>query len=98
MPLDPRTFASSAVAFAGVEDLYHNAAEQVSSTRSDLQSEASQYKGQAGEAFYNLINNLFDSAQTVSDQMGVSSNLGSWSARIAESGLQTQVFVVGLWQ
>jgi hypothetical protein len=96
--VDPRTFGSAGAAFDGVENLYHDAFVYFYDTSNDLQSQASQYKGQAGEAFYNLINNLFTSAQSISFQMGSSLDPNSYGGRLAQSGTDTHTFVVGLWQ
>jgi hypothetical protein len=96
--VDPRGFFSASIAYEGAEDLYMTAAEYFNSTKSDLQSEASQYKGQAGEAFHNLVDNLFRSTQWISDQMGVSFHPRSYSASIGRAGADTATFVMGLWQ
>ena len=96
--VDPRTFGSAAQAFFGVQDFYLNAATYFKQTHSDLQSEASQYKGQGGEAFDKLINNLFTTADSIYGQMGYSESPSSYGGMLTGSGNDTATFVVGLWQ
>jgi hypothetical protein len=96
--VDPRTFGSAAAAFDVIQDFYLNAADYFYSTSDGLKSEASQFKGQAGEAFYNLINNLFASAESISAQMGNSLDPNGYGGRFAQSASDTATFVVGLWQ
>jgi hypothetical protein len=69
MAVDPKTFWSASVAMNGVQDFYFNAANQFSNITLDLNSEAGQFKGAAGDAFYQLMGNLNSIAQQIYSQI-----------------------------
>jgi hypothetical protein len=96
--VDPRTFGSAAEAFGGVEDMYLNASGYFYARGSNLNSEASHFQGQAGQAFYNLINDLFTATESIQRELGSSLSPTSYSGRLEQSGDDTATFVVGLWQ
>jgi hypothetical protein len=73
--------------YSNKRDFYLNAMSCFYTASQDLKDEASQFKGQAGEAFYNLINNLFTVAESVSGQLGNSLSTRSYCARFAQSGV-----------
>jgi hypothetical protein len=93
--VDPRTFGSAAVALNGVENLYLNASDTLNTMAADLNSEASEYQGEAGQAFYQLINNLYTSANSIYTQM---TSPSSYSGAVGQSGTDTANFVLSIWQ
>jgi hypothetical protein len=94
--LDPKDFASAAAAIQGVEGLYGNAGAAFGIIEMGLNSEASEFKGQAGQAFYQLIDNLNTYAQSIYTQMTPSVG-GSYSDLISAAGQEVKTFVLGLW-
>jgi hypothetical protein len=96
--LDPRTFGTAAVALGAVEDMYLNATNFFYGKASELNSEASQFRGQAGEAFYEIVQNLYTAASTAYEEMGNSESPTSYSGRFLQSGADTTNFVLGVWQ
>src|SRR5215472_4081366 len=95
--VDPKTFHTASVALAGAEDFYQRTAGTFNTMVSDLSSEASQYKGQAGEAFAHLIHNLYSTANSVSSQMGLSTSASSYSGKLSQAGDDSWNFIVGIW-
>jgi hypothetical protein len=94
--VDPKDFATIAVALGGVQGFYLNASDAFDNITSGLKSEAGQYKGAAGETFYNLMSNLNIASQSIYTQM-VPSSGSSYSGMVGQSGTDTWNFVVGLW-
>src|ERR1700683_4507100 len=98
--VDPRTFASAEWAFSDAQEFYQSAADTFSIVGSDLQSEANQFQGDAGQAFYNLIDNLYDATRTISSQIGnyTPAQPNSYAQLIGGAGVKTPNFVNGIWQ
>lgn len=101
--IDPRTFGTAAVALGAVENMYLNAKDFFYNTASNLNSEASQFQGQAGEAFYEIIQNLYTAASKAYDQMAgnpdyLGSHPNSYGGRFAKGNLDSGEFVMGIWQ
>jgi hypothetical protein len=98
--VDPRTFGSAEWAFSDAQEFYQDATETFNSVGSGLQSEASQFQGDAGQAFYNLIDHLYDATQTISAQIGRFSPAqpNSYAQLIAGAAVNTINFVNGIWQ
>src|SRR5579875_589453 len=94
--VDPRDFYSVAAALYGVEELYFNASDTFDDIAGELKSEASHYKGAAGETFYNLISNLNTASQSIRNQMVPSLN-SSYGDRLTDSGNEVGQFLLGLW-
>ena len=102
--IDPRTFSTASVALAYVEDMYLNATNFFSSMADDLNSEASQFQGQAGEAFYQIIQNLYTAASKISSEMGKPNTPNSYSGMFSEAASMADGFLwdictaVGYWE
>jgi hypothetical protein len=94
--LDPKDFASASVAVNGVQSFYANAAATFSNIDAGLNSEASEFQGQAGQAFYQLTSNLNTAAQSILSQMAPSSG-ASYASTIGDAGINAANFVVGLY-
>jgi hypothetical protein len=96
--LDPRDFATTSAAVQGVQSLYAEAVVAFGILDLGLNSEASEFKGAAGEAFYQLIDNLNTNAESIYTQMmrGVDPG-GTYAAQLGGSGQAASDFVVGLW-
>jgi hypothetical protein len=93
--LDPKDFNTAAVALEGVQGFYNTASDMFNNITSGLNSEASQYQGAAGDAFYQIVSNLNTSAQSIYAQMSKGS--GGYGGMMGQSGADTANFVVGLW-
>ena len=96
--LDPRDFATTSAAVQGVQSLYAEAVVAFGILDQGLNSEASEFKGAAGEAFYQLIDNLNTNAESIYTQMmrGVDPG-GTYAGQLGGSGQAVSDFVVGLW-
>jgi hypothetical protein len=96
--LDPRDFATTSAAVQGVQSLYAEAVVAFGILDLGLNSEAAEFKGAAGEAFYQLIDNLNTNAESIYTQMmrGVDPG-GTYAAQLGGSGQAASNFVVGLW-
>jgi hypothetical protein len=94
LKVDPRTFADAQYAMSDVEDLYGNVTGQVGGMAAGLSSEASQFKGKAGEAFYQLIQNLHTAAGSAFSQMD---GPPSYSQLIENAGTAVTNFLTGIW-
>jgi hypothetical protein len=93
--LDPKDFNTAAVALEGVQGFYNTASYTFDNIASGLNSEASQYQGAAGDAFYQIVSNLNTAAQSIYAQMSKGS--GGYGGMMGQSGADTANFVVGLW-
>jgi len=93
--LDPKDFNTVAVALEGVQEFYNAASYAFSNIAGGLNSEASQYQGAAGDAFYQIVSNLNTAAQSIYAQMSEGS--GGYAGMMGQSGGDTANFVVGLW-
>ncbi len=94
--VDPKDFASIAMALEGVQDFYLNAVREFGHVTYELKGEAAKYKGAAGEAFYQLMSNLNTTAQSIFHQM-VPPGGTSYAGMVGQSGTDTTNFVIGLW-
>ena len=94
--VDPKDFASIAVALEGVQDFYLNAAQEFGDITNGLKGEAAKYKGAAGEAFYQLMSNLNTTAQSIFHQMAPPGGT-SYAGMVGQSGTDTTNFVIGVW-
>lgn len=94
--LDPRDFAGTATAVQGVEGLFGVSAVEFGSLGMGLNSEAGQFKGAAGEAFAQLINNLNTYAESIYSQMSPAPG-AAWSDLLNDNAQEIITFFTGLW-
>ena len=93
LALDPRTFYAASAEVAGVEQFFNTASGQFNNLATALQGEASQFKGQAGQAFYQLIDNLYQAANQSYTQM----TNPDYANLISSGGDQAAQFILTLW-
>jgi hypothetical protein len=84
--VDPRTFGSAAVAVAAVEQMIWGVAEAFGQLSSNLSGEDSQFKGDAGAAFYQIINNLYTATNGMSETMGTPVSTSDYANQILQAG------------
>ena len=92
--LDPRTFATAAAAVQGVIGLLdrsNNTMERLSFT---LEGDQSAFKGQAGEAFSQLIDNLY---KVVGGDLTQMTSPNNYAQLITDAGNQASGFLLSTW-
>jgi hypothetical protein len=92
--LDPRTFATAAAAVQGaigLLDRSNNTMERLSFT---LEGDQSAFKGQAGEAFSQLIDNLY---KVVDGDLTQMTSPNNYAQMITDAGNQASGFLLSTW-
>ncbi len=92
--IDPMTFADAAAEVQGVISFYQGAENTFQDMSNNLQGDANQFKGQAGGAFAQLINNLYEAANSAYGQMTSPAN---YATLISDAGSQAITFYQSLW-
>jgi hypothetical protein len=96
--LIPDSFTPMVNALEGVEGFYANAVLTLNAITTGLQGDSSQFQGQAGGAFAQLMQNLLQQANYVSTTMGVPSSVtDSYSGQLYLAGLDADSFLFSLW-
>jgi hypothetical protein len=95
--MDPTTFLPPVFALAGVEGMFANSVGRLTALSSALNSDASQFKGQAGQAFSQLIGDLLAQTSYASTQMGLPTSSTSYSLMLGNAGSQAAKFLTSVW-
>ena len=96
--LDATTFIPPTLALSGVEGMFHNASTTLESLSSALSSDATQFKGKAGGAFAQLVNDLYKQSSTAYAMMtGSNPPYSSYSGLVGEAGSVAAKFMLALW-
>ncbi len=91
---DPRSFATAADAVYGVTNFYNTTDSTFKNLSDAVAGDESAFKGQAGAAFAQLMNNLYKVADSAYQQIGVQHN---YSQLITDAGNQSKTFLMSLW-
>jgi len=92
--LDPRTFATAAAAVQGVQDFYNRTNTNFKNLSDAVKGDQSAFKGQAGDAFSQLMDNLYQVANSTYTQM---TTPNSYAQLISDAGTQSRNFLLKLW-
>jgi hypothetical protein len=98
MSLDPSTFAGPVQSLASAEAFYSNAVLTLNGILAGLGNDSTQFQGQAGGAFTQLMGNIYQQVNYVSATMGTPSDLfSSYSQALYFAGLQADIFMYQLY-
>jgi hypothetical protein len=92
--LDPRTFAVAGAAVQGVQDFYNRTNTSFQGLSDAVKGDQSAFKGQAGDAFSQLMDNLHQAANSAYTQM---TSPNSYAQLITDAGTQSGNFLMSLW-
>jgi len=95
--LDPTTFYPPVYALAGVEAMFANSVGTLTTVSSALNTDASQFKGKAGGAFAQIINDLLTQTTYASTTMGLPGGAKSYSMMLADAGSEAIDFLNAIW-
>jgi hypothetical protein len=93
--VDPRTLVTAADEVAGVTSFFSSAAGSFNGMVNNLGSDDSSFKGQAGQAFYELVRNLWTMASQAYSAMGPP-NQGYYGL-IYNAGTAISTFLTAVW-
>ena len=90
----PQSFTTAADAMAGVTDFYNTTNNTFQTLSNAVAGDASAFKGQAGAAFAQIMNNLYQITDSAYTQMAVTNN---YAQMITDAGTAATTFLTSLW-
>ncbi|HEY1702843.1 MAG TPA: hypothetical protein VGG75_24315 [Trebonia sp.] len=93
--VDPRTLVTAADEVAGVTSFFGNTATSFNSMVYNLGSDDSSFKGQAGQAFYELVRNLWTMASQAYSALGTPTP--GYAGQINDAGNAINTFLTAVW-
>jgi hypothetical protein len=98
LALDPAGFAPAVQALMDAENFYANAADSFGYVSKGLAGDASQFQGEAGQAFAQLMQNFSQQATYAHSQMGAATDKDhSYSGTLQYGAETADAFLYGLW-
>ncbi len=91
---DPRSFTTAADAMNGVTSFYNTTNNTFQTLSNAVAGDQSAFQGQAGSAFAQLMNNLYQITNSAYTQIAVSNN---YTQLLTDAGTQATAFLTSLW-